>query len=78
MPWLHRVRFLGMGVLGSCPQHAGRVLVSCWTSWGQQGSKFGLPFEYRGVGYHLTLCDTICILMEKEKERMQGCNYCDK
>ena len=48
------------------------VLVSCWTSWGQQGSKFGQPLEYRGVGHHLTLLGTICNLMAKEKERMQS------
>ena len=67
MPWLHRVRFLGMGVLGPCPERAG----GCWEGAGHEGDKVrasvGLSFKYRVGGSILHYLSLLSTLMQRKK-----------
>ena len=65
-----------MGLLGDCPGRAGGFREGAGQEGNTHGASFGLSFEYRGVGHHLTLLGTICNLMANEKERMQVCKCC--
>ena len=79
-PWhgCLRARVSGMGEWGVSRGGRG-VLGGCWTRRGQQGSKFGVPFEYRVGAPFCTICHYMALLgfkWLKENGGMQVCRCC--